>query len=101
MYLINPNNEYPRHIGDLQAEHPNWQPGQDLPDGWIEVLPGEPPTPNYKQYVKEMPLAQNEQGQWIRQFKLATIAKDEIPDAETLAHIMAVRAQIEQENAPQ
>lgn len=97
MYLINPNNEYPRHIGDLLAEHPDWTEGQPLPDGWIEVLPGEPPIPNYKQYVKELPIAQDENGRWIRQFKLASIPKDKIPDEATLAEIMAARAKIEQE----
>lgn len=37
MLLINPNNEYPRHIGDLKLEHPEWQEGDALPAGWQEV----------------------------------------------------------------
>ena len=37
MLLINPENEYPRFIGDLQLEHPDWKQGDALPDGWSEV----------------------------------------------------------------
>lgn len=35
--FISPNNEYPRHIGDIQLLNPNWNPGQDLPEGWTSV----------------------------------------------------------------
>lgn len=37
MLLINPDNQYPRHIGDLRLEHPTWQEGDALPSGWQEV----------------------------------------------------------------
>lgn len=37
MLFINPQNEYPRHIGDLQLEHPGWQVGDPIPEGWKEV----------------------------------------------------------------
>lgn len=38
MILINPQGEYPRHLGDLKLEHPTWDEGEILPDGWIEVF---------------------------------------------------------------
>lgn len=41
---ISPNNEYPRHIGDIQIENPNWQNGDALPTGWIQVVATEPPA---------------------------------------------------------
>jgi hypothetical protein len=99
MYLINPQNEYPRHIGDLQAEHPDWQPGQELPDGWVEVLEGELPSPSMTQFIRELPIAQNQEGRWVRQFELADVPADEMPDEETIAEILATRARIEQESA--
>jgi len=37
MLFINPENEYPRFIGDLQIEHPDWQVGDAIPEGWTEV----------------------------------------------------------------
>jgi hypothetical protein len=43
MIFINPENEYPRFIGDLQLEHEDWQIGDALPEGWVEVLPSELP----------------------------------------------------------
>jgi hypothetical protein len=41
---ISPTGEYPRHIGDIQIEHPNWQKGDDLPNGWNVVLDSEIPA---------------------------------------------------------
>jgi hypothetical protein len=37
MIYISPNNEYPRHIGDIQLEHPTYELGQELPEGWVQV----------------------------------------------------------------
>jgi hypothetical protein len=37
MLFIGPLGEYPRHIGDVQIEHPNWTPEDSLPDGWSQV----------------------------------------------------------------
>jgi hypothetical protein len=47
MLLINPQNEYPRYIGDLQLEHEDWQEGDVLPEGWSEVEMVEPPAYDY------------------------------------------------------
>lgn len=34
MIFINSNNEYPRFLGDLKLDHPNWQIDDELPEGW-------------------------------------------------------------------
>lgn len=39
MLFINPEGKYPRHVGDLQIEHRDWQAGDELPEGWILVQP--------------------------------------------------------------
>lgn len=39
MLLIDPENNYPRFIGDLRLDHPNWEQGDALPEGWHEVTP--------------------------------------------------------------
>lgn len=44
MLLINPSNEYPRFIGDLQIEYPDYNWGDPLPEGWIMVEETLPPT---------------------------------------------------------
>jgi hypothetical protein len=43
MYLIDPNGNYPRHMGDLLLEVPQWKESDPLPSGWIEVAAGEVP----------------------------------------------------------
>lgn len=48
MLLINPEREYPRYIGDLKLEHEDWQIGDALPEGWVEVLPTEMPEYDYE-----------------------------------------------------
>lgn len=37
MLLIKANGDYPRHIGDLQLEYPDFTEGDLLPEGWFEV----------------------------------------------------------------
>jgi hypothetical protein len=35
--FISAKNEYPRYIGDLQIEHPDFVDGDTLPNGWVKV----------------------------------------------------------------
>jgi len=44
MLYINPENEYPRHIGDIQLEFPSFKDGDALPTGWVKVEESERPT---------------------------------------------------------
>lgn len=41
--FINPNNEYPRYIGDILIDHPEFD-GVNLPEGWVTVEETERPT---------------------------------------------------------
>lgn len=45
MIYISPNNEYPRHYGDIMIAVPGWKLGDDLPEGWVQVA--EAPVPEY------------------------------------------------------
>jgi hypothetical protein len=45
MLYINPDNEYPRHIGDVQLISPNFVEGNTLPVGWKEVTEVTRPIP--------------------------------------------------------
>jgi len=40
--FINPENEYPRHPGDIFLTNPDYD-GVNLPEGWKAVQPTEPP----------------------------------------------------------
>lgn len=83
MFLINPAGEYPRHIGDLIAEHPDYVDGVTLPDGWVEVLPGVMPfIPKHKKIV-ELPPAQNADGEFVRQFDVVDMTAAEIEQFES------------------
>jgi len=53
MIYISPNNEYPRHYGDIQAENPNWELGNDLPEGWVQVAEAERPEPQADKVIFE------------------------------------------------
>ena len=55
MRLINAQGEYPRHIGDIQLENPDWEEGNDLPAGWTEVFP-----PKEKPVVGEFEVAEEQ-----------------------------------------
>lgn len=51
--FINSQNEYPRHIGDLLLEHPDWKEGEELPEGWKAVVEVEYPEVGENETVDE------------------------------------------------
>lgn len=53
MIYISPENEYPRHIGDIQLEHPNFKDGDKLPTGWVKVAEAEKPEPQMDKIIFE------------------------------------------------
>jgi len=53
MLYINPENEYPRHIGDVQLAKPGFKDGDALPTGWVKVEESERPTAGTDQVTVE------------------------------------------------
>ena len=51
--FINPNNEYPRHTGDILLEYPDFD-GINLPEGWKTVEPTDPPVFGEGQILEEL-----------------------------------------------
>lgn len=51
--FISPKGEYPRYIGNIQNEHPNWDMSEPLPNGWLEVEDVPMPTAEWDFRVKE------------------------------------------------
>jgi len=53
MLYINAENEYPRHIGDVQLVKPSFKEGDALPTGWQRVEESERPTAGTDQVTVE------------------------------------------------
>lgn len=54
-YFIDPDGNYPRHIGDVKRDNPDWNPETDeLPDGWSEVAAGVIPDIPEGFYLNEL-----------------------------------------------
>ena len=53
MLYINAENEYPRHIGDVQLAKPSFKEGDTLPTGWTKVEESERPTAGVDQLTVE------------------------------------------------
>jgi hypothetical protein len=53
MLYISPNNEYPRHIGDIQLDKPAFKDGDALPTGWTKVEESERLTAGTDQVTVE------------------------------------------------
>jgi hypothetical protein len=53
MLYINSDNEYPRHIGDVQLAKPSFKDGDALPTGWKSVEESERPTAGTDQVTVE------------------------------------------------
>jgi hypothetical protein len=52
--FIDANGNYPRHIGDLLLEHPEWDFSQGLPEGWVAVKETAAPVKQGYFRVKEI-----------------------------------------------
>ena len=53
MLYISPNNEYPRHAGDIMLSSPKWKAGDPLPEGWSHVTESERPETGVNQIAYE------------------------------------------------
>jgi len=53
MLYINSENEYPRHIGDVQLAKPSFKDGDALPTGWTKVEESERPPAGTNQVTIE------------------------------------------------
>lgn len=54
MIYLSPNNEYPRHYGDIMLAHPGWELGDELPEGWSLVAETEPPFFGENEVLEEV-----------------------------------------------
>lgn len=82
MLFINPKNEYPRHLGDLLAEHSEWQDGDELPDGWKQVAYAEnlPEAGENQVRVEVFPSMQN--GVLTQTFIIRDLTEEELANRE-------------------
>lgn len=53
MIFIDPNNNYPRHVGDIKLAHPEWNTKDPLPNGWTEVQKVQQPKADPGYFYKE------------------------------------------------
>jgi hypothetical protein len=53
MIYISPENEYPRHIGDIMLAAPKWKAGDPLPEGWVQVVEADRPQVGTDQIAYE------------------------------------------------
>ena len=81
MIYISPDNEYPRHPGDIMIDHPEWQIGDPLPEGWTEVAPGTIPDITDTQIWEEVEPALVD-GTMTRQFTVRELTADELAQRE-------------------
>ena len=93
MIYISPENEYPRHIGDIQIDHPSFKEGDALPDGWVKVEESGRPTAGTDQVTVEDTPAEVEgvmTQQWlIRDLTEAELERRDAP-ADAKAKLIAL-----------
>lgn len=76
LFIFN-KTDYPRYIGDLLLEYPNWVEGDTLPEGW-ELVDDSMPFPEAKKgYGIEEELIFTE-GSWVRSYKYVEFIGDEV-----------------------
>lgn len=77
MIYISPNNEYPRHYGDIMLDAPGWNLGDELPEGWHKVAETEMPTAGLDQIVIESE-PKEIKGVWTQQWIVREMTPEEI-----------------------
>ena len=74
--FISPDNEYPRHIGDIQLGTPDCD-GINLPEGWKPVEAINPPVPGEGQILEEL-FPELINGKYIQTWNLRALTAEEI-----------------------
>lgn len=79
MILIDPQGNYPRHVGDLIISHPDWQEGQALPLGWTYVQQSEIPTynTNTERLIEKFPEV-DEAGVYNQKWEVVQLTQEEL-----------------------
>ena len=77
MLYINPEGEYPRYIGDIQATFPDWEYGDSLPAGWIEISDSSMPIAGNNEVVEEE-FPQEIDGVWTRIWVTRDLTQEEL-----------------------
>jgi microcystin-dependent protein len=78
MYIyINAVGEYPRFPGDIQVDFPEWEIGDEAPDGWIQVAeselePIEENQTRFEVYPTEV------DGEFVRTFEVRDLTSGEL-----------------------
>lgn len=74
--FINPDNEYPRHIGDILIEYPDFD-GINLPEGWKVVEPINPPVFGEGQILEEL-FPELIDGSYKQTWNVRTLTEEEL-----------------------
>lgn len=74
-YLNTLTMEYPRHIGDLYLI--GYKDGEDLPEGWVEVVDTELPSFNENEKVVEIAPALID-NVWTQQWQVVNLTEEDI-----------------------
>jgi hypothetical protein len=81
--FISPNNEYPRHIGDVKLQHPSYQEGTSLPVGWHPVTLIEQPEIGVDEITEEMFPELTETG-YVQKWNVRALTEEEIARREEM-----------------
>lgn len=95
MIFIDSQGNYPRHIGDLLNEIPDWQEGSSLPSGWQQVMYApEMPTAAENEAIEEMQ-PQLIDGILTQSFRVRPMTPEEIEQREANKILWANRLNLD------
>jgi hypothetical protein len=79
MLFIDPQGNYPRHIGNIVVLNSEWQEGQALPEGWIYVNPLDIPAYDLAtQKLEELAPTLSEDGQYYQTWNVRDLTAEEL-----------------------
>lgn len=88
MQYISPENQYPRHYGDIQLAAKGWKLGDKLPEGWHKVEETTMPKPGTDQLVIEA-APKEIKGVWTQQWTVRDMTAEELERRDAPANAKA------------
>lgn len=82
MLFIKNGTDYPRHVGDIQNENPEWELGQALPTGW-EVVEETPLPERVSTQRIEEAFPEQIEGVWTQRWAVVDLTEAELSGEST------------------
>jgi hypothetical protein len=78
LIFIDGSGNYPRFIGDILIDHPEWKIGDPIPEGWTRVISTVPPQIDSPHQILEEATPAEIDGEMTQQWRIREMTEEEV-----------------------